>query len=257
MAFIPKKRRANRKRAPRKSGAVKQSFAKRVQAIVNKNTENKAAFLSAFGSFNSGMATFPGDILQLIPNITNGTTDFSRIGDQIRGQSLDVDGWVTMSLSYISAASSARVGVRMMIVQPKMYGSLTEIQSNAGSWLGTLLKKGGTTTGFTGVVSDMFAPINTDAITKHYDKVFYLNLPYVQTAVGEVSTVKSTKLFKIHKNLRNKLLKYDTSVNSGYTPTLYNPVLMIGYVHLDGSVPDVVNTQLYMNYSSSFTYQDA
>jgi len=134
---------------------------------------------------------------------------------------------------------------------------LSNLQNNTNSWMTTLIKKGGTTTSFTGVLDDLYAPINTEAITKYYDKVFYLNLPYMNTAVGETSTSSSTKYFRITKNLRNKLLCYDTTY-SATSPVTFNPVLLLGYVHTSsGSTPDTLNTQAFMSYSSRLTYQDA
>lgn len=255
---MPRSRNPRRRRARKgMSSKPTKSFAKKVMSVLNKNVEDKQAFTTAFNSFNSGMTTAPGDILQLIPNITNGTLDNQRVGDQIRGKVLSVKGWVSMTLSYLTAASSARIGVRMLVVQPKTLGDLTNIQANTGTWLSQLLKKGGATTAFSGAVSDLQAPINTDAITKYYDKTFILTLPYVQTAVGEATTFNSVKLFKFTRRLRNKLIRYDAAVNSGLTPTSFNPVLLIGYVHLDGSAADTINTQIQMNYDSIFTYQDA
>ena len=40
-----------------------------------------------------------------------------------------------------------------------------------------IVKKGGTQTAFTGVVSDLYAPINNDAITTYYDKLIYIQNP--------------------------------------------------------------------------------
>lgn len=247
----PKKAKANRKGKT----APSKSFAKKVQSVINKNSENKQIYINGFLSFNSGINS-AGDIQQIVSNLGNGSADYQRIGDQIRGQTLSVKGWIAMTLSYLTSASASRIGVRLMIVQPKNFGALAEISANTGNWLGTLLRKGGTTTSFSGAVSDLQSPINTDAITKYYDKVFYLNLPYSQTAVGEASTVGSTRFFKISKKLRNKLIKYDSSIGSGLTPVNFNPVMLCGYVHLDGSAADVVNTQIQVNYDSVLQFQD-
>lgn len=255
MAF-PKRKLPPRKRKVSKRVPRKNTFEKRVQAVVNSNIENKESFHSLSGNFNSGISTATGgEILQIIPNIGTGTGDNGRIGDQIRGQKLEVAGFVSMNLTYTTAAS-ARIAVRMMIVQPKNLGLLSAIQSNTSSWLSSLIKKGGTTTSFTGAIDDLFAPINTDSITKYYDKVFYLNLPYMNTAVGETSTMGSTKLFKISMNLKNKSIKYDSTF-SALNPVSYNPVMLLGYVHLDGSGPDTINTQAFLSYSSRLQYQDA
>lgn len=232
------------------------AFKQAVQAVVSKNAETKSAFNQQYSiNFNSGINS-GGDALQLLPNITNGTGDNARIGDQIRGQVLRCKGFIASNLTYQSY-SNCRLGVRVMVVQPKMYSDLTAITNNASTWMATLLKKGGTTTGFTGIVPDLMADINTDAITKYYDKVFYVNTPYVATSVGDLATYNSIKFFKFNLKLRNKLLKYDSSISSGLTPTNYNPVLLLGYVHLDGSSADTLTTQVTLSCDSYLDYEDA
>lgn len=256
MPYVPSKRKPTRRRRVARRPARKASLTRQIQSVINKNLENKEAFHAISGSFNSGISSGTGsEIMQIIPNITQGLSDNARVGDQVRAQRLEVAGFVSMNLTYTTAAS-ARIAVRMMIVQPKILGLLGNIQSNTNTWLSSLIKKGGTTTNFSGAIDDLFAPINSDAITKYYDKVIYLNLPYMNTAVGETSTIGSSKLFKIRMNLRNKLLRYD-STYSATSPVSYNPVLLLGYVHLDGSGPDTVNTQAFMSYTSRLSYQDA
>ena len=69
--------------------------------------------------------------------------------------------------------SDVRIAVRMMIVSPKGYAGYEPAFNSAVTWLGYLLKRGGSTMGFTGLVADLYTPINHDAITTHYDKLFY------------------------------------------------------------------------------------
>lgn len=250
---LPKRKRRN----VRKAGGYKsKSFAKAVQRIVHKDVESKSAYNQQYSiNFNSGINS-SGDALQILPNIAQGTADNARIGDQVRAQKLRVKGFVTSNLTYQSY-SNCRLGIRVMIVQPKMYQDYATIIAQAAVWMGTLLKKGGTTTGFTGIVPDLMADINTDAITKYYDKVFYVNTPYVATSVGDLATYNSVKFFSKTLNLRNKLLRYDSSINSGLTPVGYNPVMLVGYVHLDGSSPDTITTQVTMSCDSYLDYEDA
>ena len=97
-------------------------------------------------------------------------------------------GHILSSLVYTSY-SQCRIGVRMMIVSPKHYTAYSAILANSTQWLNTLLKKG-TQTAFTGVVSDLYAPINNDAITTYYDKLIYIQNPYIATNIGEVGDLK-------------------------------------------------------------------
>lgn len=254
----PKKRRSNyKKRNYTRPSARKMSkmFVKKVQSIVNKNLETKTSYRTEYGSGVNCAITSATDAFQLVPNMLQGLTDSSRIADQIRGQSLIIRGHFNTALAY-TTASGCRLGVRMMIVQPKQYGNFAQVQANAALWLQYLLKKGGTTTAFTGITPDLYADINRDAITCYYDKKFYINTPYLQTAVGDTTIANSVKFFTKKIILKNKLIRYDANVDGGLTPVNYCPVLLIGYVKLDGSAPDA-NVQLSLNYDAYLNFQDA
>lgn len=263
------KRYRPRRRRARKGAAAKPSkaFVKKVKQVLHKDVETKQAFNNQFGqiqSYNSAINS-SGDCAILVPNIANGATDNARIGDQIRAQKLSIKGHLITRFTGSAGTTyyqNCRIGVRMFIVQPKSFMSQGNIVSNAATWQATLLKKGGTTTGFTGLISDLYAPVNTDAITCYYDKVFYVQNPYSNAVLGSgannlLMPTGTTKFFSKTLKLRNKLLKYDSSIDAGLTPTAYNPVLIMGYSYLDGSSADAVTTNLAMSYVSVLDYEDA
>jgi len=246
---ITKKRVIRRRRARRPN-----TFVKRVQAIISKQTESKQAFTTLAPTYyNSGISAV-ADMTQIVPNISQSLADNGRVGDQLRAQSLICKGALQIS-GASSSYSNSRIACRLFIVQPKNLGSLSAVTGTT-SWLSTLLKKGGTTTAFTGVMSDLWAPVNTDAVTKYYDKIFYLDTAYVSVA-GTSTTGNSVKFFTKKLMLRNKLVKYDNSIDSGLTPVNYNPVMLLGYVHMDGSSPDTLTTAVSLQYDSIFNYEDA
>jgi len=235
------------------------AFVKKVQAVIHKNVETKQGYHAITAeNFNSGIDS-TSDIKRLMPNISKSTDDNGRIGDQITARSLVVKGAIVYNPSTLQYGTfaNARLGVRLMVVQPRVYSNLDLIQSNAATWTQYLLKKGGTTSSFSGVLSDLWSPINSDGIIKYYDRVFYLDAPYQATAVGSVQLLNSTKLFNIRMKLRNKVIKYDSSVSSGIQPSNYAPVLVIGYAHMDGSAVDVATTAIQMSYDSIFDYEDS
>lgn len=250
-------KRTAKKRSARKSKSFSsKSFRKAVQTVIHKDVETKSAYTFTNAvAFNSGM-TVVGDCIQIVPNISRGVDDNERIGQQLRAQKLKIKGFLTASFNYVTASAS-RIGVRVMIVQPKMYSDLTSILAGSPVWLPTLLKQGGATVAFTGIVNDLQADVNTDAITKYYDKIFYMNAPYVYTSVGVVDTRNTVKFFSKTLNLRNKLMLYDDDINAGLTSTNYNPVMLVGYCHLDGSGPDTVSTQVSMTCDNYLYFEDA
>jgi len=252
------------RRAVRKSRGPSKALTRAVKTIIHKSAETKEVYHALdLTNFNSGINVF-GDICQLVPNCGNGTAQNQRVGEQIRAQRLTIRGHTLLSMSN-NSLSNSRIAMRMMVVCPKAYVSLVGVTNNL-AWMSNLLRKGGANTAFTGVISDLYCPINTDAITKYYDKVIYTtvptltttNIPVGGTGVNTASvydTVNSVKFFNISIKCKNKLLKYDGQLD-GFQPQNWSPVLIVGYVHLDGAAPDVATTQLAMAFDSVMTYED-
>ena len=253
---VPKKVAVARKA---KTLSSSRAFRVAVQKVVQRDIESKQAYHAVTAvNYNSGINAI-GDAPRVLPQISVGTGDSNRIGDQLKSQSLTVKGAIVYnpSTGQYGTYANSRLGVRMMIVQPRQYSNIDDVQSNAAAWLSLLLKKGGSTVGFTGILSDLWAPINSDYIIKYYDKVHYLDAPYQTTAVGSTLMGRSTKMFSIKLKTRNKILKFDSNVSSGSSPTNYAPVLLLGYAHMDGSSPDTLTTAVQLSYDSVFNYEDA
>ena len=238
------------------------SFQKAVESVIHKNNENKEAYHEVDSlAFNSAINS-TGDMQKVLPNIGNGTAENQRVGEQIRAQRLSIKGHFILSTSN-NNTSNSRIGVRMMVVQPKNLSAYPEVSNNT-SWLQQMLKKGGTNVAFTGLISDLYAPINTDQVTCYSDKLFYITIPYLYQGLGlDPSTTlaswdlsKATKFFSINLKVKNKLLKYDKNYNT-LQPTSYSPILVLGYSHLDGSSPDITTTQVIMSYISVVEYDDS
>lgn len=263
------RRRSYRRRRLYKKGTKKlrsKSFKKAVQRIINRNTETKHQYLqlTAFNK-NSGIVA-PTDCLQVVPNIAqvSGVTpgsDYTRIGSEVMAKSVKIKGAIVYnpSTGQYGTYANARIGVRLMIVQPRNYSDIVNVINNAASWMPSLLTKGSSNVAFSGVLSDLWAPINNDAFITYYNKVMYMNAPYQVTAVGAQSMAGSTRLFSktfVFKGAGKKL-KYDTVAASGLAPINYCPVLLIGYCHMDGSAPDVLSTAIQISYDATINFKDA
>lgn len=240
------------------------SFKKKVLKVIHSQNETKEAFLSVaysdYNSFISGTA----DVNRVIPNIANGNGDNQRIGDQIRPQKLKWDAIVQfppiVSTTLHNQPGLARIAVRLMLVTPKSYPNWATASSV--DWTQNLLKKGGTVSGFNGTVADLYAPINTDAITCHYNKVMYFNQPYVlhngSTTDVPITTAGLTRHVSKTFNFKNAVFKYDANIDSGLTPTNKGIFAILGYCYTDGSTsPDSITTRVRMQYTSRLTFEDA
>lgn len=250
----PRTRRSKKMVARRPRG----NFKKRVLSVIRQQVETKeVANPTSFVSYNSGIDNV-GDVNRVMPGLTQGVDDGMRIGSEVRLQSINIKGHLILNATNLTS-SNTRIGVRIMVVTPKRYQHTTDAIANGPSWLPKLLKSGSTENGFTGAINNLYQGINTDSIICHYNKVYIMRMPVVNnyTLSGE-NTIdypsSSVKFFNIKLRCKNRKLQFDETSNY---PFGYGPVLIVGYCHLDGSAPDIVNTQLGMQYLTTIKYEDA
>lgn len=239
---------------------------KTIQSIVSKNIEDKQAYYSTGDSlvyFNSGINS-TGDVLSVLPDVPEGVGPNARVGDRIRAKYLNIRGYIQLkaqtSGTYNDFAN-CRIGVRLIVASSKKVKNYNDLKSQAGS---NLIQKGATSSNFTGLLSDLYAPLNTEAYTKHFDKVYFLcqSAQMQQVGTSSPSVVwsspldKTIKFFNIKIPLRGKQLMFDDGT-SAYLPTNFGPGLMLGYSKLDGSAVDTVSTNVGICYDVNFTYEDA
>lgn len=257
-----KKKSSFSKKSSSKKYSKKSNLKKLVKTVIHDQLENKQAWHNFNPTwFNCGINS-AGDACRLIPDINQSTADNGRIGDQLRARRFNVKGHILFAPQGVGQSDSyRRIACRLMVVTPKTYSGYRSAIDNATTWMGYLLKKGGTTTGFTGLVSDLYSPINSDAITTHYDKIFYMNQPSLVSGTTSntlpLDLSNTTKFFDISFSCKNKLVKYEASVDYGLTPTNAGYILLCGYVFLDGSSPDTVTTRIQLGYTSTIEYEDA
>lgn len=238
------------------------AFKKKVLSVIRSQAETKEAFHEQpTTDFNSGISG-TGDVLKIVPNIVQGVANNERIGEQIRVTSIQVRGILQMLPQNIGQGDSLRkIACRVMIVTPKSYGNWSSAPGNQANWLPTLLRKGGTTKPFEGLTSDLFLPVNTDAITCHYNKVFYFNQSTYGTSTSsgyvEFSQDKLVRFLNIKLKCRNKLVKYDEDIDSGNTPANLGYFMLVGYCFVDGTSPDLISTRIRLQYDSFMKYEDA
>lgn len=262
----PRRVRIARKKARVFRRATRPNLVRTIKQVVGSLSETKQAYYNSGNTltmFNSSIDAV-GDLQQIIPNIANGTEQNQRVGQTIRAKSLNVRGYIKLNVNDVNDSTKLpSVIARMMIVSMKTAPNFNEAQAQ-GAKLGTLLKKGGTTTTFGGLLSDINSPINTDVFTVHADRKFYLNQSYINaTGVSPPSTVlaqdisKTVKFFNINVKCKNRILKYDEDVSSDLLPTNMGPFLLLGYSYLDGSAVDTISTNVGLQYISTLNYEDA
>lgn len=243
--------------------AKKPVFKRAVKKIVNSMAEDKMAYHAPSESqltfFNSTIAS-TGDFIQVLPNISSGDEENTRDGDQITAKSLTVKGYIRFT-PVVTAGDIkfSQVGVRVMCLSLKKSPSW-DLAAASSTPLLSLLKRGGTSVGFSGQLSDLYNPINTDLFTVHGNKVFYLtqtNNNFATNAGYWHNEIKDQiKFFQFNLKCRDKKLIYDDDTNAGILPTNYAPFMLLGYVYLNGSVGDTLVSNLGMHYQSILRYED-
>lgn len=246
----PKKRGGYRKKVSKKPS---KALVKTIQKVVSSNEEIKSSYHQHSSTFD-GSPTLATDIIRFLPNNTVGINDNERIGSKIKIKSLTAKGHLILKSNVGGNWSFCKVGVRLMVLQPKQcsnYSTLTGT-SLGGNWLGTLLQKGSGTVGYTGTISDLYAKIDTDSSIVYYDKIHYLSLEQINTAVGAQGVRETVKFFKINIPVRKSLV-YNDNLDA-LQPQNFNPVMVCGYSYLDGNSPTVdQNVSCYFDTYLDFT----
>lgn len=263
MVNYPRRRRVyrgRRKSTYRKRTVIRprKQFKKAIQKIVNSNIETKVANTNTGSSlvFFDSQIVAAGDIMQIVPNVTKGVQENNRISNMIQAQKLVIKGYVRFNtLSNVNNKYS-QVAVRLFLVSLKQRSNYNDVQSST-TYLNVLLRRGGTEVPWSGLISDIYADLNTDVWTKHMDKVMYLSQDQMFTDAGSIDTHKTIRFFRKTISCK-KVLRYDDTISSGLLPTNFAPILLIGYCYMNGAAPDQAPVQnLGLYYDSDLYFKDA
>lgn len=255
---------SNKTNKSNKSNKPSKSLTNAVKKIISAQAETKQAYVApssdSLTTFNSGINS-TGDMLQVIPSISKGVNENERIGDEIMAQKINIRGHIRYTpQNAVNDAGRGNIAVRLMILTLKSRPSYPDAQGSS-SFLGRLLRKGGTASTFTGILSDLYADVNRQLFTVHKDKIFYLNQPMmIQPPTSGLSSgfqdlQNIVKFFNFNIKLKKKYM-YDDSVNGGIAPTNSGPFMVLGYVYLNGATPDTVSTNVGLHYISTLDYED-
>ena len=230
------------------------TFKKKVMSIIHSRAEDRTAYKTSDYTFNSGINSV-SELYSIMPPVTQGSDSGNRTGNQVTGKYIDVKGHLQMLITN-TLDVDCRIGVRLLIMTPKSTDYSTgTIHPN----LLYMLDAGNTNTQFNGLVEDLYLPIDRNYYTVHFDKVYFMNIAQIVASSGSPTagwvsrdTANTIKFF--HKRIPIKrIIKYGDSL--AY-PMNCNPIICLGYAHLDGSTPDTVQTQVYMKYLAKFCYED-
>ena len=123
-----------RKRAPAKNTKLVKLIKKVASAQVHKQIEDKQHNLNyPLTTFNNSVNGI-GDMLRILPYVSLGTDVHQRTGDTITARSLSLMGHIVVNPPLSSDPARSRIMVRMALVQPRQFGTYTNINL-ATAWL--------------------------------------------------------------------------------------------------------------------------
>lgn len=229
---------------------------------IRRNMETKIASNQyTLTALNSGISS-AGDLIAVLPTISNGTGQENRIGSSIRPTKLVIRGYVvyntTLAYGYLD---SKLLGVRLMVFQDKTTRAYQNSITNFN-----LLDYGGTGQTFTGTPQNFTAPHNNDQFRFYADRKFKMLKPfgYTNNPSPDFSTAMTSVDGSLYRPftivLTQKHLPAQLSYDNGDSSNQclnFAPYLACGYCDLLNSAPDVTNTQISITFTSTLFYKDS
>jgi len=234
------------------------TFAQRVQKVISKNIETKVkVFQSSTTAYNAPLNAV-GDCLRLLPDCGNTVNQDGKIGNEIRMQSLNLRGVITMALKQ-TTDNNVRLGIRLSIIKAKRFADWQAAALDFGATAGSRLLEGNLTTNL-GTVPQFTTPINRDYYSVVYDKRFYMSQSLQAVGTSVADTHYTTKFINIKIPYSRKTLKFDQNYD-GNQPTNWGYFMLINYCKLDGTsdtIPPAAGESLVsLQYTTVMKYEDA
>lgn len=220
-------RKARKTNYRKKSLLKSRPFKVAVKRVINRYAENKFwqkqpvqnyTLPAAITGPTSATSVNPYCV-NLLPEISQGTGNSGRIGNQISIVKNTIKGYINL-LPYDATTNLglAPVAVKIYIFSVKNFTQFTGDMGYA-NWT-QFFRVNNSDTGFYGSMLDMLQTVNTDLYTLHTTRTFQLSNNYVQ--VGSAAVIRSpsgvvSQKFSIDLTKYVKALKYDD--NSSLRPT--------------------------------------
>lgn len=231
------------------------------RSVVRKETETKFVSTRQDQSFNSSVST-ASECYPLMPGISQGTDDWQRDGDRVRGKYLYVKGHLQYNSAYMDTPGVNHYlppsTVRIMILSQKNIKSNAQLAS-PGVDVAHLLKDNvstGVARAYVGAMTDNLAPINRDLFKVHFDKKIRMNAIYQSSDGSGTGAWIGQKAYYFSCRIKLPATLYFDDTN-GANPNNFAPFLCMGSVMDAGDSPFSVQTPYRLTFLSTAYYEDA
>lgn len=254
------KRKVMRKAKRGKVAGVSKAVQKWVKQTISSRIEDKHA--SPYSLSNQGIVCYtnsatPSTVLNLttvLSNITQGTGQGNRIGNQIRVKSLRFQGYVNMIWS-TSTFSQVNVPVYL-----KMYIGRKAYDLNAPNDQSSMYVNGSTNLAPTNLPPDMYRRVNTDLFRVFATRLFKLGVapgtPTASTAQVPNNDFKLSQTFDVSLNKHVNVVKYDDGSSAPTNCAFYVWFALCAY---DGSTINATTAApaIEIHFDTNAKFEDA
>lgn len=232
-----------------------------VKRMIGKSTENKMAGRRIMN--NQSLDSVPTSPFPVLPQVSQGTQDYQRIGESISPKGLYIK--ADMGIAAGTSSDNRPITARVMVLSLKAIKNEQFLSAGFGAQIAKLLKYNDITSGIielpygTQPFSNL-PPINKDLFTVHADK--RIKLYPVNTQEGSAShevRLGQLKRFSCKVKLPSTLHFDAQDGGWGNVATNACPFMIIGYEYSDGLPGDFANAEvkLLVNAHSFLYYEDA
>ncbi len=207
------------------------------------------------------------DIIQVIPDVSQGDRRSDRIGTDIRASSLTIKGQWTIpadEFPFFGNADRADISLRMFVVSCKAFQSLNQVRANwtAGVNLrDEFFKAQAVPSAITGTYRDMVTPVNHELFTVHHDRVYNFRrglcvpattLPPPGSTEGMAHMPAIHRDFTIRLRVKNKKLMYNDPADP--EPSNWAPFLVSTWCYNNGAAPSASGVPYLEGWNQMYFY---
>lgn len=198
-----------------------------------------------------------------IPDLPVGSARGDRAGAQVKLTRLNIKGKIDVPADdnpLIGNDDRAQIYVRLMVLSCKKFRQIQEVRANwnAGQILNDqFFKTSDAGQSPQGQYIDMLRPINSDAFTTHFDRVYKMDrnygyFPDPTSTSGAASQRPVSKDFNINLKVKNKHLKYEDATQ--IQPDNWQPFVCYLFCYGNGAAPSTSRVP-YIEYLSTMTFK--
>jgi len=263
--FYPKyrKKAVPRKRVYKKKTVAKSSVKTMIKKALDRRIENKhGGTTGQLGAYQDGANTVIGSF-QLLPVITQGVTESTRVGNTIKMKNIFMKGFLrynTTGLLNVTPTNPIPYHVRIFIGKLKYTNAAPSVSEFNG-----LLRTGSSNVPFNSTDGlSLCRKVNTEQFTVYYDKIFKLGtaIPSQTSSVFNVANGISNNDYKLNHYIKINMTKfckknfiYDNNATGPTNNGLYMWAGLVDALASDitlGNTPPVV-----LDFDIEYSFEDA